>query len=675
MSVKRSLTVSKTMIYKLLFFLFFFPLQLFAIDFVTVGNPGNAASSKGKGSVPYTYEISKYEITNMEYCLFLNAVAAESDPHSLFSSLMQEHFFGGIERKKIGDIFSYSCKSGYEHTPVVGLTWMSAVRFANWLHYNARNIELDVPISQFINQTEGDGLHGAYDTRSIPQKRNSNALYWLPNEDEWLKAAYFTGSTWNESLFPLGSNCYGDKGWAYPYPHIKPVGKSVSPSYYGTFDQQGNAAEWIENGKDGHSLWKLAKGGSLIRPASFTGFSEAEGDSPDKSIITFGLRVCRSAGKERLSSTESKFVPSVARNKKAEFCKDKQGDEYVQVMDSGNQGDVVNSFKGRVNYTYYIARTELSNKSYCKFLNAVVSHTDPYGLYNENMSTGVCGGIVRKKKGSRYVYCCKKDWENRPVVYVDYYDIARYANWMHYGCPVVERCGVGSTEGTDTQGAYNTEDFEAVRCGQKPVYDSFGKRNRGARFWIPDDDEWYKAAYYNPKKTGNRKYHDFPTQTSDAPSLADANFMAGNELSVGKPYYVAPVDSFSHAPSYYGTLQQGGNVWEWTEDWQYGVVGTRCLRGGSWSYTDYGLNACNMDPGGLDNFCHVFGARLCMSASVSGWQPVSTPIPTVIYEKMLLMPKKHFLLGLLTLSVLSLLFVACAVAKGVNLVRGIKIHR
>lgn len=663
------------MVYRLLFILFFLPLRLSAIDFVTVGNPGNASSSVGKGSVPYTYEISKYEITNTEYCQFLNAVARESDPHCLFSSLMQEHFFGGIERKRSDGHFSYRCKSGYECTPVVGLTWMSAVRFVNWLHYNARNIEQDAPVSQFFNQTEGDDLHGAYDTRSIPQRRNPNALYWLPNEDEWLKAAFFTGDTWNEALFPLGSNCYGAKGWAYPFPHIKPVGKSVSPSHYGTFDQQGNAAEWIENSREGTLPWKLAKGGSLIRPASFAGFSEAEGDSPDKSIITFGLRVCRSAVKEKRLSPESKFVPSLAQNKKPEFCKDMQGDEYVEVTDPGNQGDAVNSFKGRVNYAYYMARTELSNKSYCRFLNAVVPLSDPYGLYNENMSTGACGGIVRKKNGSRYTYCCKKGWENRPVVYVDYYDIARYANWMHYGCPVVERCGVGSTEGTDTQGAYNTEDFEAVRRGQKPVYASFGKRNRGARFWIPDDDEWYKAAYYNPKKTGNRKYHDFPTQTSDAPSLADANYMAGNELSVGKPYYVAPVDSFSHAPSYYGTLQQGGNVWEWTEDWQYGVVGTRCLRGGSWSYTDYGLNACNMDPGGLDNSCHVFGARICMSASVSGWQPVSTPITTVIYEKMLLMPKKHFLLGLLTLSVLSLLFAACAVAKGVNLVRGIKIHR
>ena len=663
------------MVYRLLFILFFLPLRLSAIDFVTVGNPGNAASSVGKGSVPYTYEISKYEITNTEYCQFLNAVARESDPHCLFSSLMQEHFFGGIERKRSDGLFSYRCKSGYECTPVVGLTWMSAVRFVNWLHYNARNIEQDLPVSQFLNQTEGDDLHGAYDTRSIPQRRNPNALYWLPNEDEWLKAAYFSGSTWNESLFSLGSNCYGAKGWAYPFPHIKPVGKSVSPSHYGTFDQQGNAAEWIENSREGTLPWKLAKGGSLIRPASFAGFSEAEGDSPDKSIITFGLRVCRSAVKEKRLTPESKFVPSLVQNKKSEFCTDMQGDEYVEVADPANQGDAVNSFKGRVNYAYYMARTELSNKSYCRFLNAVVSLSDPYGLYNENMSTGACGGIVRKKNGSRYTYCCKKGWENRPVVYVNYYDIARYANWMHYGCPVVERCGVGSTEGTDTQGAYNTEDFETVRCGQKPVYDSFGKRNRGARFWIPDDDEWYKAAYYNPKKTGNRKYHDFPTQTSDAPSLADANFMAGNELSVGKPYYVAPVDSFSHAPSYYGTLQQGGNVWEWTEDWQYGVVGTRCLRGGSWSYTDYGLNACNMNPGGLDNSCHVFGARLCMSASVSGWQPVSTPITTVIYEKMLLMPKKHFLLGLLVMSVLSLLFVVCTVAKGVNLVRGIKIHR
>ena len=426
------------MVYRLLFILFFLPLRLSAIDFVTVGNPGNAASSVGKGSVPYTYEISKYEITNTEYCQFLNAVARESDPHCLFSSLMQEHFFGGIERKRSDGLFSYRCKSGYECTPVVGLTWMSAVRFVNWLHYNARNIEQDLPVSQFLNQTEGDDLHGAYDTRSIPQRRNPNALYWLPNEDEWLKAAFFTGDTWNEALFPLGSNCYGAKGWAYPFPHIKPVGKSVSPSHYGTFDQQGNAAEWIENSREGTLPWKVAKGGSLIRPASFAGFSEAEGDSPDKSIITFGLRVCRSAVKEKRLSPESKFVPSLVQNKKSEFCTDMQGDKYVEVTDPGNQGDAVNSFKGRVNYAYYMARTELSNKSYCRFLNAVVPLSDPYGLYNENMSTGVCGGIVRKKKGSRFVYCCKKGWENRPVVYVDYYDIARYANWMHYGCPVVE---------------------------------------------------------------------------------------------------------------------------------------------------------------------------------------------------------------------------------------------
>ena len=124
------------MVYRLLFILFFLPLRLSAIDFVTVGNPGNAASSVGKGSVPYTYEISKYEITNTEYCQFLNAVARESDPHCLFSSLMQEHFFGGIERKRSDGLFSYRCKSGYECTPVVGLTWMSAVRFVNWLHYN-----------------------------------------------------------------------------------------------------------------------------------------------------------------------------------------------------------------------------------------------------------------------------------------------------------------------------------------------------------------------------------------------------------------------------------------------------------------------------------------------------------------------------------------------------------
>lgn len=122
--------------------------------------------------------------------------------------------------------------------------------------------------------------------------------------------------------------------------------------------------------------------------------------------------------------------------------------------------------------------------------------------------------------------------------------------------------------------------------------------------------------------------------------------MVNNYLALGNPYFVAPVDSFDNAPSYYGTLQQGGNVWEWIEDWQYGIVGSRGLRGGSWSYTFYGLDAINTAPGGLDNSGYVFGARLCQQATPDGWQPVSTPVIERVYEYVMLLPKNHLIFAL-----------------------------
>lgn len=57
------------------------------IDWVTVGNPGNANDIHGNGfgAVAYTYRISKFEITAGQYTEFLNAVAKD-DPNGLYNS-------------------------------------------------------------------------------------------------------------------------------------------------------------------------------------------------------------------------------------------------------------------------------------------------------------------------------------------------------------------------------------------------------------------------------------------------------------------------------------------------------------------------------------------------------------------------------------------------------------
>ena len=150
------------------------------------------------------------------------------------------------------------------------------------------------------------------------------------------------------------------------------------------------------------------------------------------------------------------------------------------------------------------------------------------------------------------------DWANRPVNYVSFWDAARFANWLHNGQPTGPQ-GPGTTEG----GAYHDVGNQAL----------FG-RNAGARFFIPTEDEWYKAAYHkNDGVTGN--YWDYPTASNTAPlnTLPDpgnhSNFqnslITTNRYTIGSPYYRTEVGAFVNSPGPYGTFDQAGNVWEWDE--------------------------------------------------------------------------------------------------------------
>ena len=66
---------------------------------VAVGNPGNAADATGFGAVAYEYRIGKYEVTNAQYCGFLNAVA-KTDTFGRYHPGMAGEY-GGITQKRL----------------------------------------------------------------------------------------------------------------------------------------------------------------------------------------------------------------------------------------------------------------------------------------------------------------------------------------------------------------------------------------------------------------------------------------------------------------------------------------------------------------------------------------------------------------------------------------------
>lgn len=99
------------------------------IDWVTVGDTGNAADTTGYGALANAYQIGKYEVTNAQYGAFLNAKGA-SNSNGIYNSNMASY---GITQSGGSGSFTYNVSATLANRPVVYVSWYDAARFANWL--------------------------------------------------------------------------------------------------------------------------------------------------------------------------------------------------------------------------------------------------------------------------------------------------------------------------------------------------------------------------------------------------------------------------------------------------------------------------------------------------------------------------------------------------------------
>ena len=109
----------------------------------------------------------------------------------------------------------------------------------------------------------------------------------------------------------------------------------------------------------------------------------------------------------------------------------------------------------------------------------------------------------------------------------------------------------------------------------------------GSVYVIPTENEWYKAAYYDPNKAERacRATGTIPPSTmvlacpTGSTSTETPRLMPcfDDRYDQGHPNDVDNAGVLSA----YGTMGQGGNVWEWNET----TIGSlRGVRGGHWHY-------------------------------------------------------------------------------------------
>jgi formylglycine-generating enzyme len=295
--------------------------------------------------------------------------------------------------------------------------------------------------------------------------------------------------------------------------------------------------------------------------------------------------------------------------------------QWVTVGDPNNAADTTN--RGAVSDSFQIMKYEFTNQQYTNFLNSVdAGGINPNSVYNVDMGNDIRGGIsFTSGAASGSKYAVKSNMGDKPVNYVSWFDAARVANWYQNGAT--------SSSSTET-GAYTLVGGQTT--GTAPAV------NNGATFYIPTEDQWYKAAYYKGGGT-NAGYWDYATRSDTAPTavtadttgigsagstgnfanyLDDANWndRSGNVTTVGT----------NGVSSAYGAFDMSGNITEWNDLTGLVASSTRGVRGGYWgSFNEVSLQSSFNQEIATSDESDVWGFRLASPASSPSAVPEIDP--------------------------------------------------
>ena len=180
---------------------------------------------------------------------------------------------------------------------------------------------------------------------------------------------------------------------------------------------------------------------------------------------------------------------------------------------------------------------------------------------------------------------------NQPAATISWYEAAAFVNWLNTSTGKTAAYNLTFTTNWSME-PWSSE--QAWTAGGTNLY-----RNKDTFYFLPSENEWYKAAYYNPAGTN---YFLYPTGSDTAPTAVASGTNAGTAVYNNAASVPAIVES-AGGLSPYGTMGQGGNVWEWNESAFDGTNNlsseNRAFRGGSWFDAEFLLRSSvrsNFDP-------------------------------------------------------------------------------
>ncbi len=174
---------------------------------------------------------------------------------------------------------------------------------------------------------------------------------------------------------------------------------------------------------------------------------------------------------------------------------------------------------GNVPYTYNVGETEVTVAQWTTFLNTV----DPMGLNRHHLWAAPNGSKVWPLYGSinrtakalpgRHYAVASAAWAQKPFNFADFTRSARFINALQNGKLLAQKTATvttvsGATLKTTT---YTVRLSPKTETGMYTMSNRAATRNLTTGFAVTSQDEWMKAAYFDPKGGGQLSYWDYPT--------------------------------------------------------------------------------------------------------------------------------------------------------------------
>ena len=277
--------------------------------------------------------------------------------------------------------------------------------------------------------------------------------------------------------------------------------------------------------------------------------------------------------------------------------------EFVPIGNPGNADDTTGNPNpaGAVGYNYGINKFEVSRDMITKYnanfgtANSLVITLDP--------QTGIPDGTGA----------------NKPATGTSWNEAARFVNWLNTS--------------TGNQAAYKftttgvNDNIVLWQSGDNGYNALNPYRNSLAKYVLPSYNEWYKAAYYDPGKSGGAGYWDYANGSDTRPTAVTGGSSGAVYTQSGEASPTSPADvTNAGGLSPYGVMGLNGNVVEWEESSgdlaNINGSSPRGFRGGRWNNDSIPLSSStrlSVSPS-FDN--NVLGFRVAIQ-----YPAVPGPLP------------------------------------------------